>query len=76
MTLTTVTVEDAQTRLPELLEQIAAGETILITRDGLPVGTLTSELPKGVPIFGRGRNQLIEWIDDEEHLKDFTEYMP
>ena len=74
MTLTTVTVEDAQSRLLELLERVAAGEVVLITRDGLPLATLTSELPKGVPILGRGRGHgsLIYIAPDfDEPIEDF-----
>lgn len=72
----TATVEDAQAHLPELLDRVAAGEEIVITRDGQPIATLKADLPKGVPIFGRGKGTLIQWIDDDEHLKDFQEYMP
>ncbi len=72
MTLTTVTVEDAQSRLLELLERVAAGEVVLITRDGLPLATLTSELPKGVPILGRGHGSLIYMAPDfDEPIEDF-----
>ncbi len=34
------------------------------------------ELPKGVPILGRGKGKLIKFCDDDEHLNDFAEYMP
>lgn len=34
------------------------------------------KLPKGVPILGRGQGMLVEYIDDDEHLNDFAEYMP
>jgi prevent-host-death family protein len=72
----TVTLEEAQARLPEFIEKIATGEVVLITRDGLPVGTLTSDLPKGVPIIGRGHGSLIYMAPDfDEPLGDFKEYM-
>jgi hypothetical protein len=29
-----------------------------------------------VPILGRGKGKLISYIDDEEHRKDFKEYLP
>ena len=65
------TFEDAQARLLELLEQVAAGEVVLITRDGLPLATLTSELPKGVAIFGRGHGSLIYMAPDfDEPIED------
>ena len=74
--MTTATVEDVQARLPDLIAALKPGEAVVITRDGQPVATLSVALPKGVPIFGRGKGTLIQWIDDEEHLKDFQEYMP
>ena len=74
--MTTLSVEDVQARLPELLEQIASGEVVVITRDGLPVGTLTAELPKGVPIYGRGHGRVLYMAPDfDEPLEDFKEYM-
>ena len=73
----TATVEEVQARLPELLHRVAEGEELVITRDGTPVGRLLpAALPKGVPIPGRGKGKLIIYSDDDEHLKDFEEYMP
>ena len=72
----TATIEDVQARLPELLEQLAPGDEVIITRDGKPVGRLVPELPKGVPIYGRGKGMLVVNSDDDDHLKDFEEYMP
>ena len=37
---------------------------------------LSTDLPKGTPVYGRGKGKVIQMIDDEEHLKDFAEYMP
>jgi prevent-host-death family protein len=73
----TATVEEAQARLPELLTELAEGREVLITRNGAPVGNLVpAPLPKGVPIPGRGKGKLIIYSDDDDHLKDFEEYMP
>jgi prevent-host-death family protein len=72
----TATVEDVQARLPEILERLAPGETVVITRDGKPVARLLPEVPKGVPVIGRGKGMLISYTDDDEHLKDFADYMP
>ena len=73
----TATIEEVQARLPEFLDRVAAGEAVVITRDGRPVARLVAEEPaKGVPMFGRGKGTLIQWTDDDEHLKDFAEYMP
>ncbi len=70
----TATVEDVQAHLPEILDKLAPGEEIVITRGGKPVGKLVSELPWGVPIAGRAKGMLIINAEDDEHLKDFAEY--
>lgn len=73
--MTVQTVDEVETGLTELLQQAVAEDLVLILREGMPLVSRTEELPKGIPVFGRGKGQLIEWIDDEEHLKDFAEYM-
>jgi prevent-host-death family protein len=74
--MSTISLEEAQARLPELIEHLTAGEEIVITREGKPVGRLLPpELPKGVPIPGRCRGMLTIVSEDDEHLKDFAEYM-
>jgi antitoxin (DNA-binding transcriptional repressor) of toxin-antitoxin stability system len=76
-TMSTATIEEVQTRLQELLERVAAGEEVVITRDGEAVASLVRPpIRKGVPLIGRGKDQLIRWIEDDEHLADFAEYMP
>jgi prevent-host-death family protein len=70
-----VTIEEAQSHLPELLDKLAPGDEVVITRDGKPVARLTPELPVGVPIPGRGRGMLTIVSEDDDHLKDFAEYM-
>jgi hypothetical protein len=30
----------------------------------------------GIPMIGRGKDMLISYVDDDEHLKDFAEDMP
>jgi prevent-host-death family protein len=72
----TATIEDVQARLPEILERLTLGEEVVITRDGKPVAKLVPELPRGVPIAGRCKGMLIVHAEDDEHLKDFAEYMP
>ncbi len=74
--MSTISLADAQARLPELLDHLTAGEEVVITREGKPVGRLLPpELPKGVPIYGRGKGKVLRMIDDDEHLKDFAEYL-
>jgi prevent-host-death family protein len=73
----TATVEEAQAHLPELLQQVSAGEEVVITSQGTPVGRLVPPvLPTGVPIPGRGKGKFTINAEDDEYLKDFADYMP
>ena len=71
----TATVEDVQARLPEILDNLGPGREVVITREGKAVAKLVSDLPWGVPIPGRAKGMLIINAEDDEHLKDFAEYM-
>jgi antitoxin (DNA-binding transcriptional repressor) of toxin-antitoxin stability system len=75
--MSTLTIDEAQSQLPQLIDQLRPGEEIVITRGDKPVARLLApELPRGTPIIGRGKDMLINYVDDDEHLKDFAEYMP
>ena len=73
----TATVAEVQAHLPDLLRKVGAGQEVVILSEGKPVGRLVPPLtPPGVPTPGRGKGKLIIHADDDEHLKDFAEYMP
>jgi antitoxin (DNA-binding transcriptional repressor) of toxin-antitoxin stability system len=73
----TATIEEVQAHLPEMLHRLGEDEELIIVAQGKPVGRLLpAALPKGVPIRGRGKGKLIIHADDDEHLKDFAEYLP
>ncbi len=72
----TATIQDVQAHLPEILEHLTPGEEVVITRDGKPVAKLVPELPRGVPVASRCKGMLVIHAEDDEHLKDFAEYMP
>ena len=72
--MTVVTLEEAQARLPELIDKLAAGEEVVITRDARPVAELIPA--KRRPLFGNCKGMLTIISDDDEHLEDFKEYMP
>ena len=73
----TATMAEVQAKLPELLRELGQDQELIILADGKPVGRLLSApLPKGTPVRGRGKGKLIIHADDDEHLKDFAEYMP
>jgi antitoxin (DNA-binding transcriptional repressor) of toxin-antitoxin stability system len=74
----TVTLEDAQARLPELIVQLHPGEELIITRDQQPVARLIAEGPREPP-----RRQLgtlkgtVRYMgpDSDAPLEDFKQYM-
>jgi antitoxin (DNA-binding transcriptional repressor) of toxin-antitoxin stability system len=73
----TIPVEEAGGRLAEIIDHLMPGENVLFTRNGHPVARLVAEAgdqPRPVP--GRGKGMLIVVSEDDEHLKDFAEYMP
>ena len=74
---TTVTMEEAQAKLPELVAQLAGGEEIVITQDQKPVAKLVSQkaAPRKPRKAGSAKGRLIILQEDDEHLKDFEEYM-
>ena len=75
--MSTVTLEEAQAQLPELIRNLAAGEEVVITRDAQPVARLIPPPPlQPQPVFGSCKGMLTILAEDEEHLADFQEHMP
>ncbi len=78
--MTSVTIQEAQSKLPELIRGLTGGKEVLITDNDLPVAKLVSEQPQAKsglrPPPGLGKGFITIVADDDEHLKDFAEYMP
>ena len=76
--MSTVTMEEAQATLPELIDKISQGEEVVITRNSKPIAQLIRMPGDGgpQPIPGRCEGMLTILSDDDEHLKDWAEYMP
>ncbi|MCE9552937.1 MAG: hypothetical protein K8T91_06115 [Planctomycetes bacterium] len=75
--MSTVPIEEAQAHLVELIGTLSPGKEIVITRNNQPVAQLTglpAELPRPVP--GRCQGKLTVVSEDDDHLQDWTEYMP
>ncbi len=73
----TVTIEEAQNKLTELIHQMTPGEEVVITENDQPVARLVAspaERPRPLP--GRCKGMLTIVAEDDEHLEDFKEYMP
>jgi antitoxin (DNA-binding transcriptional repressor) of toxin-antitoxin stability system len=74
----TVTLEEAQAKLPELIAQLQPGEEVIITRDQKPVARLTGT---GEPLkpqrkLGTMKGSVLYMAPDfDAPLDDFKEYM-
>jgi prevent-host-death family protein len=76
--MSTITLEEAQGHLADVIAKLTPGEPVIITRNGTPVARLVAEEPprRQPRKPGSGKGKLIILSDDDEHLKDFAEYMP
>ena len=76
----TITVEEAQAKLRELIHGLAPGEEIVITENQQPVAKLVSEQPKGArparPGPGLCKGMITYMAPDfDAPLEDMKEYM-
>ena len=74
----TVTIEEAQAKLRELIDGLAPGEEVIITRNQRPVAKLVGQhRPMRKPCRpGSAKGKLVILTEDDAHLEDFKEYMP
>ena len=72
-----VTIQEAQAKLSDLIHKLMPGEEVLITENNQPVAKLMSEKPPVSQRPGPGlcKGMITILSDDDEHLKDFEEYM-
>jgi antitoxin (DNA-binding transcriptional repressor) of toxin-antitoxin stability system len=76
--LSTISLEEAQANLPEIIGKLSPGEEVVITKDDQPVATLVGQqkAAQRLPQPGSAKGMLIINVEDEEHLEDFKAYMP
>ena len=75
--MTTISIEDAQANLPELISGLTKGDGLVITQDGEPVATLTrSERGLRPRRAGSARDKIL-WIspDFDAPLEEFRDSM-
>jgi antitoxin (DNA-binding transcriptional repressor) of toxin-antitoxin stability system len=73
----TLNIDEVQSRLPQIIDSLRPDEELVITRGDQAVARLLpAERPTGTPRIGRGKDMLIAYINDDEHLEDFAEYLP
>jgi antitoxin (DNA-binding transcriptional repressor) of toxin-antitoxin stability system len=74
----TISLEEAQAKLPELIENLAAGSELIITKDQQPVAKLIGQKrerrPRAAPGFGKGDILYIA-PDFDETPEEFAEYL-
>ncbi len=73
--MTTVAIEQAQKDLSRLIDDVALGEHIVITRNEVPVAQLvpvTHPVPK--PTFGSAKGMVRMSEDFEAPIDDFRDY--
>ena len=75
--LENITLEDAQSNLPDIIDLLKPGAEIVITRNNQLVAAL--HLPAEAtpqPRFGSCRGALTLLAEDDEHLQDFKDCLP
>ena len=74
----TISVQEAQAKLRELIDSLAPGEEVILTEDQRPVAKLigerTARPPRPAPGMGKG-SILYMAPDFDEPMEEFREYM-
>lgn len=74
--MSSVALEEAQARLPELLERLQPGEEIIITLDGQPLAQVKKVQRTAWPCkSGSARGRIHMASDFDAPLEEFKEYM-
>jgi antitoxin (DNA-binding transcriptional repressor) of toxin-antitoxin stability system len=74
----TLSFDEFREKLPNLIDDLSPGEEVIITRNDLPIARLTAEDAARKPRKAGnciGVISIVAADDDDEHLRDFSEYM-
>ncbi len=75
--MTTITVEEAQSKLGQLIDALGPGEELVITRNNQTVARLIGDRPTRPPREpGNCAGMLTIVSEDDDYLADFADYMP
>jgi prevent-host-death family protein len=77
ITRTTVSIQEAQSKLTELIHRLSPGEEVMITENNQPVARLVANAPsKPVRKLGTMKGSVLYMASDfDAPLEDFREYM-
>ncbi len=75
--MASVTLEEAQAKLPELIDQLSPGEAVIITRQGQPLAQVKKAERSSWPCQAGSYRKAEFWMapDFDAPLDDFKEYM-
>jgi prevent-host-death family protein len=76
--MASITIEEARTRLDELIHSLSPGQELEITEHNRPVAKLVAtrvEPPKRVPRLGTQRGSVLSMEHFDDPLEEFEEYM-
>ena len=75
--MTTVSIEEAQAKLPEIIQRLRPGEEITITDQGEPLAQVKRANRNSWPCQAGTAKDKILWIapDFDAPLEDFEEYV-
>jgi antitoxin (DNA-binding transcriptional repressor) of toxin-antitoxin stability system len=76
--LPSISIEEAQAKLPDIIDALGPGDEVVITKDDQPVAKLVSQqnAARQPRQPGSAKGMLIINVEDEEHLEDFKACMP
>lgn len=76
--MTTITLQEAQAKLADLVHNLQPGEELLITEGNYPLARIIGHKVSKTKRPGPGlcKGMITINADDDAHLQDFAEYMP
>ncbi len=76
--MVTVTIQEAQAKLADLIHNLTPDGELVITENNQPVAKLISQSTASRKSRQRGsaKGKLVVHAEDDEHLEHFKEYMP
>ncbi len=77
--MTTISLEEAQAHLSEIVARLHPGDEILLTRDDQPVATIkaTTQTQRAAPRLGTLKGTILHIAPDFDAIPEgFEEYLP